>query len=89
MNDYYERLTSLLMQKNANLSYGRARTWVELFWEDFETTYAKAGREYQGKAVAEKVVRTWVIQYGDKLHEFAALNPKYAHMLNDEDDIYH
>lgn len=89
MNDYYERLTSLLLERNSKLSYGRARTWVELLWEDFETTYAKAGMEYQGKAVAEKVVRTWVIQYGDKLHEFAALNPKYADMLNDEDDLFH
>lgn len=89
MNDYYERLTSLLLEKNSRLSYGRARTWVELLWEDFEATYAKAGMEYQGKAVAEKVVRTWVNQYGDKLDEFAALNPKYADMLNDHNDIMH
>ena len=54
MNDYYERLTSLLMEKNPRLSYKRARTWVELFWEDFETTYAKAGREYQGKQSLKK-----------------------------------
>ena len=89
MNDYYERLTNLLLEKNSRLSYEKARTWVELLWEDFESTYAKAGREYQGKAMAEKIVRVWVKQYGDKLHDFAALNPKYAELLDDEQDQLH
>jgi hypothetical protein len=40
MNDYYERLAKLLLEKNEMLSYHQARTWVELMWEDFETTAA-------------------------------------------------
>ncbi|MFD1708288.1 YfhJ family protein [Siminovitchia sediminis] len=62
---------------------------MELLWEDFESTYAKAGRTYQGKEVTDKVVRIWVNQYGGKLHEFAALNLKYAHLLHNENDRYH
>lgn len=89
MEDYYERLTVLLLEKNTNLTYAQARTWIELLWEDFETTHAKAGRKYQGKEAAEKVVRVWVKQYGDKLHEFTALNPKYADLLHDEKDLFH
>ncbi|MBS4179118.1 YfhJ family protein [Lederbergia citrea] len=86
MNDYHERLAEYLLEKNPNLSASKARTWVELFWDDFETTYAKAGRKYRGPEMAERVVRSWINQYGDKLHEFAALNPKYAHMLNEEEN---
>ena len=89
MNDYHESLTEYLLEKNPNLSYARARTWVELLWEDFETTYAKAGRTYKGQEMADKVVRSWIGQYGDRLHEFAAMNPKYAHMLQEDGDIKH
>ncbi|MFY4776476.1 YfhJ family protein [Metabacillus sp. RGM 3146] len=76
METYYERLASLLLEKNNSLSPEKARTWVELLWEDFETTRAKAGRDYQGKEVTERIVRQMIDAYGDKLHHFAALNPK-------------
>jgi hypothetical protein len=82
MNDYHESLTNLLLEKNNQLAYNQARTWVELLWEDFETTYAKAGRKYQGSEMTEKVVRQWIENYGDKLHEFVATNPKYKDFLN-------
>ena len=49
MTDYHERLTRLLLDKNDYLSSAQAKIWVELLWEDFEATYAKAGRPYQGK----------------------------------------
>lgn len=49
MDEYFERLTSYLLEKNASLAYAQARTWVELLWEDFETTYARAGYSYKGK----------------------------------------
>jgi hypothetical protein len=81
LNDYHERLTNLLLDKNEQLTYNQARTWVELLWEDFETTYAKAGRQYRGSEMTEKVVTEWIERYGDKLHEFAASNPKYKHFL--------
>ncbi|MEH7483775.1 YfhJ family protein [Neobacillus drentensis] len=84
MNDYHERLTKLLLAKNDQLSNNQARTWVELLWDDFETTYAKAGREYMGSEVAERIVKQWIENYGDKLHEFAALNSKYKDYLNQD-----
>ncbi|GAA3331684.1 hypothetical protein GCM10020331_089230 [Ectobacillus funiculus] len=41
------------------LSYAQARAWVELLWEDFEATYAKAG-QYNGRDRTEYVVKTWI-----------------------------
>ncbi|MEO2076914.1 MAG: YfhJ family protein [Bacillus sp. (in: firmicutes)] len=82
MNVYQEELTKLLLEKNHDLSYDQARTWVELLWEDFETTYAKAGWEYKGSEMTERIVKQWIENYGDKLHEFIATNPKYKHFLN-------
>ncbi|MEL3974000.1 YfhJ family protein [Rossellomorea oryzaecorticis] len=85
MESTFHELTELLLENNTQLSYERARTWVELVWEDFETTYAKAGYEYQGKEMTEKVVRQWITNYGSRIHEFAARNPKYKHLLENED----
>ncbi|MDQ0200690.1 YfhJ family protein [Neobacillus ginsengisoli] len=82
MNDYHERLTKSLLSKNPQLSYNLARTWVELLWDDFETTSAKAGRTYQGSEMTERIVHQWIENYGEKLHEFAATNPKYKEFLN-------
>jgi hypothetical protein len=84
MNVYQEELTKLLLEKNHDLSFDQARTWVELLWEDFETTYAKAGWEYKGSEMTERIVKQWIENYGDKLHEFIATNPKYKHFLNQE-----
>jgi hypothetical protein len=89
MNEYSEKLTTLLLSKSEHLSYNQARTWVELLWEDFETTYAKAGREYRGSEMTEKVVTEWIERYGDKLHEFAARNPKYKHYLEQDKNTLH
>ncbi|WP_174732865.1 YfhJ family protein [Mesobacillus harenae] len=84
MNDYHEKLASLLLEQNEHISYNQARTWVELLWEDFESTYAKAGREFKGSEMTEKVVRQWIQQYGGQLHEFIAKNPKYKHFLEQD-----
>ena len=84
MNDHHDRLARILLEKNHHLSYQKALTWVELLWEDFETTSAKAGRKYLGSEVTEKVVRQWIDYYGDKLHDFVAKNPKYKDFLDDE-----
>jgi hypothetical protein len=89
MEIYFERLTDELLSKNTSLSYAQARIWVELLWEDFESTGAKAGREYRGKEVTEQVVRQIITHYGDKLHEFIATNPKYSHLLNNDDYLKH
>jgi hypothetical protein len=89
MDTFQEELTKDLLEKNANLTYARARTWVELLWEDFETTYAKARGEYLGKDMAGRLVKQWIDSYGGRLHEFASRNPKYSHMLEDEGDVSH
>ncbi|SEN87386.1 WVELL protein [Mesobacillus persicus] len=89
MNDYHDRLARILLEKNHHLSHQKALTWVELLWEDFETTSAKAGRKYLGNEVTEKVVRQWIENYGDRLHAFVAKNPKYKDFLNDEDKRLH
>lgn len=88
MNDYHERLANLLLKKNKHISFQKALTWVELMWEDFETTSAKAGREYLGNEMTEKVVRQWIQHYGDKLHDFVARNPKYKQFLEQEEDLH-
>ncbi|MCA1024155.1 hypothetical protein GLW04_14950 [Halobacillus litoralis] len=81
MNEIYQRLAEALYKKNENLTMDEALTWVELLWEDFETTRAKAGREYEGKKVTEQIVTQWIQNYGPRLHEFAATNSKYKKML--------
>lgn len=89
MDTFHEDLTKELLEKNEELSYARARTWVELLWEDFETTYAKARGEYLGKEMTSRLVKQWIDSYGSRLHEFASKNPKYSHMLQDKNDISH
>ncbi|WP_042356740.1 YfhJ family protein [Bacillus rubiinfantis] len=89
MNDYHERLAKLLLEKNHQLSAYQARTWVELLWEDFEATYARAGQEYMGSEVTEKIVRQWIEHHGDKLHEFTATNPKYKQFFEQDKNTLH
>lgn len=86
MNSIIDKLTDLLLEKNKNLSVNKAKTWVELLWSDFEATYAKAGHAYRGAEYTEKIVRQWIESYGDKIHEFAGNNPKYAHLLKDDEE---
>lgn len=86
MFETQERLVELLMEKNGNLSYDQARTWVELLWDDFETTRAKAGYEYKGSQMTDSIVRQWIENYGARLHDFVASNPKYKDLLGGEPD---
>jgi hypothetical protein len=89
MSEYIDSLTILLLEENNRLSYAQARTWIELLWEDFESTYAKAGAPYMGKEMAEKIVKQWITRYGSQLHDFVATNPKYANLLNQDDYLKH
>ena len=82
-----EQLVEELAAKNEALSVAKARVWIELLWSDFESSYAKAGYDYKGAEVAEKVIRQWITSYGDRIHEFAGNNPKYAHLLKSDDDL--
>lgn len=86
MEQSFQRLTELLLEKNPEMSVGRARTWVELLWSDYESTSAKAGYSFRGAEYTENLVRQLITSYGDKLHLFAGKNPKYAHLLNMDDD---
>ncbi|MBM7572466.1 YfhJ family protein [Aquibacillus albus] len=88
MEEIFERLANDLYKKNGNLTIDEARTWVELLWEDFETTRAKAGREYEGKQMTERIVSGWINQYGPRLHEFAN-HEKYKKMFNKGNDQVH
>lgn len=89
MEDIYERLTNTLLEKNQSLLYSQARTWVELLWDDFETTRAKAGYKYRGKELTEQIVNHWINQYGDRLHEFVTNNPKYRDYVNFDNGLKH
>ncbi|WP_026573510.1 YfhJ family protein [Bacillus sp. UNC438CL73TsuS30] len=82
MNEYQQRLTQCLMAKNNQLTNDEAQTWIELLWDDFETTAAKAGRDYLGSEMTERIVRQWIENYGGRLHDFIATNPKYKDFLN-------
>ncbi|MGJ9385170.1 hypothetical protein CR203_16390 [Salipaludibacillus neizhouensis] len=81
MQDYFDRLTNRLLEQNDHLSHSDARTWVELLWEDFETTYAKSGREYKGKEVTEGLLIQWIDNHGSRLHEVLLEKPKYKELF--------
>lgn len=87
MEASFQKLTEELLAKNPEMPVGRARVWVELLWSDFEASSAKAGYSYRGAEYTENLVRQLITSYGDKLHLFAARNPKYAHLLNDSGDL--
>ncbi|MFF2754892.1 YfhJ family protein [Psychrobacillus sp. NPDC058041] len=85
MQDRIEALTNQLIEKNDQLSASKARTWIELLWSDFESSYARAGYDYKGAAVTEMVIKKWIEGYGNQLHEFAGSNEKYKHLLEEND----
>jgi hypothetical protein len=82
MEDIFQNLTKLLQEQNEHLSDDAARTWVELLWEDFEVTRAKAGREYQGQEMTESIVRQWIKNYGPRLHETSLDQKKWQKRIN-------
>ncbi|WP_100371815.1 YfhJ family protein [Bacillus sp. FJAT-45037] len=83
MEHIFKRLTEELLAVNSELSSEAARTWVEGLWEDFETTRAKAGREYKGQEMTEQVVVKWIQQYGPFLHKYAPKKQKFSHLNKD------
>ena len=44
----------------------------------------KLGYDYRGAEYTESIIRQWIESYGDKIHEFAGRNPKYAHLLEEQ-----
>lgn len=87
MESNINRLVEQLLEINPQMSSERARVWVELLWSDFEATSAKAGYAFRGADYTENLVKQLINSYGDKLHLFAAKNPKYAHLLSGENDV--
>ncbi|MFP7478167.1 YfhJ family protein [Terribacillus saccharophilus] len=81
MENKFRELAALLQEQNDRLTIDEARTWVEILWEDFEATRAKAGRKYQGQEMTEAIVRQWIQHYGPRLDEFLDSNPKYHHLF--------
>lgn len=79
MNDYQNKLTSLLLEKNENISYWQAKIWVEFLWNDIEMSYEPPNRAFDLHRIkiTEKTVRQWIEQYGMTLHEFVHNHPKY------------
>ncbi|MCK6255746.1 YfhJ family protein [Fictibacillus sp. KIGAM418] len=84
MEDRFDRLARNLLDKNQNLTYEEARSWIEGLWEDFESTRAKAGYEYGGKNKTEEMVVQWITSYGHKLHEYQTMNPKFKHLKKEQ-----
>ncbi|RBW68192.1 YfhJ family protein [Bacillus taeanensis] len=82
--ELFDELAKRLMKKNDQLTYDKARTWIEVLWEDFETTRAKAGHDYKGQKMTERIVKQWIDNYGPRLHEFVTNNPKYAHLIHND-----
>ena len=37
--------------------------------------------------MTEQVVRSWINNHGVRLHEMRTNNPKYSHLINQEDHI--
>ncbi|MBB5174631.1 YfhJ family protein [Texcoconibacillus texcoconensis] len=81
MEKVFDRLANELLEVNGSLTYLQARTWVEMFWEDFQATYAKAGRSFQGNETGEKIVSMWIKQHGPHLNEKLLESPKYQKKL--------
>ena len=88
MEQHIMQLTEELLAKNPQMPAARARVWVELLWSDYEATSAKAGYAFRGADYTANLVRQLINSYGDKLHLFAAKNPKYAHLLDAADDNF-
>lgn len=81
MLDYQNRLTTLLLEKNEQISYWQARIWIEILWNDIEMTYPTRTNDIYRVKTIEKSIRDWIEQYGDVLHEFVHNHPRYEHLF--------
>lgn len=84
MNETFHQLAEALIKKNEQLTYEEARTWVEILWEDFETTRAKAGHSYVDQSVTMNIVLQWINYYGPLFHEVVKSNPKFQKLIEDK-----
>ncbi|TCI67166.1 hypothetical protein EVJ22_14555 [Exiguobacterium sp. SH0S7] len=84
-SDQYKRLAEILRDKNDLLNEDEALTWVEVLWEDFETTLARAGEAYPGEAKSFQYVVQQIDAYGAQLHLFQTKNEKFKHLISKRD----
>ncbi|EPE61952.1 hypothetical protein L479_01653 [Exiguobacterium sp. S17] len=84
-SDQYKRLAEILRDKNDLLNEDEALTWVEVLWEDFETTLARAGEPYPGEAKSFQYVVQQIDAYGTQLHLFQTKNEKFKHLISKRD----
>ncbi|OGX78490.1 hypothetical protein EVJ27_12020 [Exiguobacterium sp. SH3S2] len=84
-SDQYKRLAEILRDKNDLLNEDEALTWVEVLWEDFETTLARAGEPYPGEAKSFQYVVQQIDAYGAQLHLFQTKNEKFKHLISKRD----
>lgn len=79
----YEQLALVLREQNDVLTMDEALTWVEVLWEDFETTLARAGEKYPGEATVERYVRSQIAASGSHLHLYQTTNEKFMHLMRE------
>lgn len=84
-SDQYKRLAEILKINNDLLTDEEALTWVEVLWEDFETTLARAGEPYPGEAKSFQYVVQQIEAYGAQLHLFQTKNEKFKHLMSKRD----
>ncbi|TCI50231.1 hypothetical protein EVJ30_13405 [Exiguobacterium sp. SH5S13] len=84
-SDQYKRLAEILRDKNDLLNEDEALTWVEVLWEDFEATLARAGEPYPGEAKSFQYVVQQIDAYGAQLHLFQTKNEKFKHLISKRD----
>lgn len=68
MYDYLEKLTTTLLAENPQLDKEKATWWIEMLWNDFESSYAKAGYPYKGPAYTADYVAKQISRHGKYLH---------------------
>ena len=88
MNDIYEALTKELLDKMTNFLTRKLVRGLNYCGKIFKQLMQKSGR-YQGEEMTEQVVRSWINNHGGRLHEMRTNNPKYSHLINQEDHLKH
>jgi len=83
VNEIFQRLAKQLLEKNRNLSSEEALTWVEVLWEDVQTTNAKAGHPYVSPEVTENMIVKWINYYGPMFHEVLHEHPKFQQLVKE------
>lgn len=88
MDDYQNRLTNFLLEKNHHISYRQARICIKILWNDVEAAYQFPYRNTNVKVV-EKLIRKWIDEYGAIVHEFVNYAPESGHLFTADRRLLH